>query len=75
MEGRLFTPLAIAYIVSILASLIVSLTVTPVLSYWLLGHSKLMEHERDSFVLRFLKWVAEQSYPLQSRCPAVRSCS
>lgn len=62
MEGRLFAPLGVAYIVSILSSLFVSLTLTPVLSYWLLN-KKLKpgetEHEeKDSFVLRFLKWIA-----------------
>ena len=60
MEGRLFTPLGIAYIVSILSSLLVSLTLTPVLSYWLLGRaqSKSEEKERDGFLLRLLKQIA-----------------
>jgi len=60
MEGKLFTPLGIAYIVSILASLLVSLTVTPVFSYWLLGSMKGKSHERDGFVLRGVKWIGER---------------
>lgn len=60
MEGKLFAPLGVAYIVSILSSLIVSLTVTPVLSYWLLGSSTSKEHESDGFVLRGFKWLGER---------------
>jgi HME family heavy-metal exporter len=60
MVGRLFAPLGIAYIVSILSSLVVSLTVTPVLSYWLLGSAKLVEEEKDGFVLRLLKFVGDK---------------
>jgi CzcA family heavy metal efflux pump len=55
MEGRLFTPLGVAYIVSILASLLVSLTVTPVLSYLLLPSAKVMHEHKDGLVLRALK--------------------
>jgi HME family heavy-metal exporter len=60
MEGKLFTPLGVAYIVSILASLLVSLTVTPVLSYWLLGSMQSKGHEHDGFVLRGVKWIGER---------------
>lgn len=57
MEGKLFAPLGLAYIVSILASLLVSLTVTPVLSYWLLGSVHTHREEQDGIVLRGVKWV------------------
>ncbi len=58
VEGRLFAPLGIAYIVSILASLLVSLTVTPVLSYYLLGRTNLSQAHHDGWMLRVLKWLA-----------------
>ncbi|HEX6736335.1 MAG TPA: efflux RND transporter permease subunit [Azonexus sp.] len=54
MEGRLFVPLGIAFIVSTLASLLVSVTVTPVLSFYLLPGMKSLDHG-DTKVLAWLK--------------------
>lgn len=54
IEGRLFAPLGIAYIVSILASLVTSITVTPVLAYYLLSGKTRADHG-DTFVVKHLK--------------------
>ncbi len=54
MEGRLFVPLGIAFIVSTAASLVVSVTVTPVLAYYLLPPMKSLQHG-DTRMLAWLK--------------------
>jgi CzcA family heavy metal efflux pump len=54
IEGRLFSPLGVAYIVSILASMLVSMTVTPVLCYYLLPRMKRLQHG-DSPLVAWLK--------------------
>jgi HME family heavy-metal exporter len=54
MEGRLFVPLGIAFIVSTLASLVVSVTITPVLAFYLLPRMKSLDHG-DTKLLAWLK--------------------
>jgi heavy-metal exporter, HME family len=54
IEGRLFAPLGQAYILSILMSLVVSITLTPVMAYYMLPKLKRMEHG-DSAMVRALK--------------------
>ncbi len=54
IEGRLFVPLGVAYITSILSSMVVALTVTPVMCFFLLPKMKRIAHG-DSFLVTHLK--------------------
>jgi len=58
IEGRLFTPLGVAYIVSILASMVVSVTLTPVMAYYLLPRMKQMGHGDSALVAHLKRWDA-----------------
>lgn len=58
IEGRMLIPLGISFIVALIASTIVALTVTPVLCSYLLGGKKAdKESGRESWVARKLKGV------------------
>ena len=69
IEGRLFAPLATAYIVSISASLLVALTTTPILAYYLLPGIKRMTHGEDGMLLRFCKRIALKAYSISMPRP------
>ncbi len=55
VEGRLLQPLGFAYILALFASLIVALTVTPVLCSYLLPRAKAVLRGEDPALIRFLK--------------------
>jgi len=55
IEGRLFAPIGIATVVSMIASFVVSLTVIPALASYLLPRMKRMQTEKDGWLVRGLK--------------------
>ncbi len=55
VEGRLLAPLGLAYVVSLMASLAVAMTVTPVLCYFLLPSSGAVQREKEAPLAVVLK--------------------
>ena len=77
VEGRLLQPLGVAYVVSLFASLIVALTVTPMLCFLLLPASKSLQKSLEPWLVRALKALyapflrAALRYPWPFILPAV----
>ena len=70
VAGKLFSPLGVAYILAILASLVIALTVTPALSYLMLSRAPLKTADPALIAwikpayLRVLDWV--ERHPLST---------
>jgi len=62
MEGRMLKPLGVAYIVSLFMSLIVAMTVTPLLCKLMLSDKKYLDkNEKDSWLTRKLSVIYSSS--------------
>jgi CzcA family heavy metal efflux pump len=61
VEGRLLSPLGVAYVVSLTASLLVAVTVTPVLCSFLLPGSKAVTEAHEP---RFAAWLKQRYAPM-----------
>lgn len=64
VEGRLLEPLGMAYVVSLAASLLVAITVTPVLCFMGLPGSRTVTRDHDT---RFIQWLKSWYRPLLER--------
>lgn len=70
LEGRMLAPLGTAYVISIAASLLVAITVTPAMCAYLFPGTKALESS-ESFVMRGLKFVYEPVLRVAMRIPYV----
>ncbi|HEX2896548.1 MAG TPA: efflux RND transporter permease subunit [candidate division Zixibacteria bacterium] len=61
VEGRMLKPLGLAYTISIMASLLVAVTVTPALCAYFLRNVPNLKHHGDSWLVRHLKRLYEPS--------------
>ncbi|WP_425155080.1 efflux RND transporter permease subunit [Candidatus Palauibacter sp.] len=72
VEGRMLRPLGLAYIVSILSSLLVAVTVTPALCHILLPDDRALDRKREPWLMRrieqayrpLLDWALRRSGPV-----------
>jgi CzcA family heavy metal efflux pump len=61
IEGRLLAPLAISYIVALLASTIVAMTISVVMCYYLLPGTRMITEGLET---KFVKWVKRKAEPI-----------
>ena len=60
MEGRLFAPIGVAYIISVSASLLISLTLSVTLCHMMLPNHLGSDHDKDTWAVRILKKIADR---------------
>lgn len=76
VEGRLLQPLGVAYLVSLLASLVVAISVVPALCYLLLPKSKAVLKGLEPRVAQFLKKIYEKMLnPILNQPWIVTACA
>lgn len=70
MEGKLLTPLGISFITSIITSLIIAVTITPVMCSYLLGNEqRLLKHQKGTPVERWFRNVYARVLTLVLKYP------
>jgi cation efflux system protein involved in nickel and cobalt tolerance len=69
VEGRIFTPMGVAYLVSIFASTFVAMTLSPALCAILLANQRL--RAEDTWVTRFSQRLYQPALNFAIRCPSI----